>query len=130
MIDFPYAIHGTVIRGFQKARKSGYPTANLLVKNVGALPHGIYLGRSAVSSEKKDLPSIVFFGIPYAIADMPVPRFEVHILNRQKLKLYALTMKVTLISYLRPNKRFSSLAQLKKAIAKDLQNARTFFGIN
>jgi riboflavin kinase/FMN adenylyltransferase len=129
MKKLPQTITGTVVRGLRKAGPLGYPTANLAFDTPPALEHGIYLGRCAISPEQKDLPSIIFYGTPYALGESLPPRFEVHILDQRWLELYNSTLSVRCDTYIRENKKFANPEELTRAIGDDIARAKSYFSM-
>ncbi|MBI4272448.1 riboflavin kinase [Candidatus Uhrbacteria bacterium] len=129
MITLPYTLAGIVIHGFQKAGSLGYPTANLAIDPQSDLSHGVYLGYSTIKEGEKNLPSIIFYGIPYTLDESVPPKFEVHILGRKELDLYDTRVEVTCEKFLRCNKKFASHTELQKAILQDLTEAKKYFSI-
>ena len=129
MTTLPHTLAGMVIHGFQKAGPLGYPTANLAIDSMPDLSHGVYLGRSTLTDDEKNLPSIIFYGIPYTLDEYTPPKFEVHILGQKGLNLYDAHLKVLCEKYLRPNKKFASHAELQEAIMQDLMQAKKYFNI-
>ncbi len=127
MTTLPYTLTGTVIHGLKKARSLGYPTANLSIDPMPDLPHGVYFGYSTLERGEKNLPSVLFYGTPYAIGGLYPPQFEVHILEKIDLNLYGTKLEVTCKKFLRSNKKFTSHAELQEAIMQDLSDAKKHF---
>lgn len=121
-------VSGAVEHGFAQARNSGYPTANLKLTQPLDIPEGIYCARTLLESEHSPVPSIVFYGIPYALPDVVEPRFEVHLLEKGD-NLYGREIAVELVAFVRENRRFDDIKSLERAIEGDIVIVRNYFGI-
>lgn len=124
MIELPTTISGTVVAGAGHARRFGYPTANLDVDALD-LDEGVYFGRTSYE-KNKNIPSVIFYGTPYALPKINKPRFEVHLLDRSG-NLYEKTITVKIEHFARPNQKFATDDELSQAIAADFAAARTYF---
>lgn len=121
-------INGTVEVGFGKARSSGYPTANITLSHPLEISEGIYCALTTIGGEATPVPSIVFYGVPYAIAGVDQPRFEVHLLEKDA-SLYGQELIVQLVAFVRENKKFKDVERLQSAIEEDMQTAREYFNL-
>lgn len=126
-MTLPVTISGTVVAGAGVARRFGYPTANLKVGTL-ELPEGIYLGRASFE-KTHDVPSVIFYGTPYALPEITAPRFEVNLLD-QSANLYGKTITVRIEHFVRPNKTFVSDDELSQAITNDFALAKKYFQIS
>jgi riboflavin kinase/FMN adenylyltransferase len=115
-----WIIEGKVIKGEKRGRKIGFPTCNINIKNY-VLPH---LGVYSVKVEVNNLKRFGIANIGYR------PTFggkklilEVNIFNL-KANLYNKKMKVSFIKFIRPEKKFNSMKQLKIQIKKDITKAK------
>lgn len=118
-------VKGLVEHGLAQARDSGYPTANLSLETLPDISQGTYLGFASIEKEEK-IPSIIFFGIPYILPDITVPRFEVHLLE-QNADLYGRQLTVELTEFVRENQKFSNQESLERAIESDFKIAKKYF---
>ena len=123
-----FSYRGVVVRGDQRGRTLGFPTANLKLENKLALPHGVYATISRVEMNKvvKDYPSVTNVGTrptfqPTA-SELPVV-VESHLLD-VTLDLYGHTLEVQFLKHLRAEKRFTSSDELKAQINLDAELAR------
>ncbi|USR89966.1 bifunctional riboflavin kinase/FAD synthetase [Phormidium yuhuli AB48] len=123
LLGRPYQLQGTVELGQQLGRTLGFPTANL------ALPADKFLPRWGVYSVWAQLedgckwPAVMNLGCrPTVAGDRPT--VEVHLLDWQG-DLYHHSLTVHLMTYLRPERQFSSLDALKAQIHQDCQTARS-----
>ncbi len=122
MLGRPYSIEGQVVHGKHLGHKIGFPTANLhAIKNF--LPKdGVYA--CAVQLGSKFYRAGMNLGKrPTFQEDDHHRQAEVHLLHYYG-QLYGKRMKVHLINYLRPEKKFPSSAALVKQIKKDLKQVQ------
>ncbi|MGP1560516.1 MAG: riboflavin kinase [Helicobacteraceae bacterium] len=141
-----YMLEGAVIRGQGLGAKSLYPTINLQAQSGYAVPkEGVYVGQTeifsagsvvaAAPSEQSVapackisagglLPSVIFVGHRLSTDDSFC--IETHILNGV-VPAQAATLKLHFIDFLRENKKFAKLSELKAAITADIDKARSYF---
>ena len=112
----PWSIKGEVIRGQKRGRKIGFPTCNIKW-NSYALPK---LGVYAVKVESKNFKKSGIANLGYR------PTFngktlllEVNIFGI-KANLYKKILKVSFIKFIRPEKKFKNINELKNQIKKDI----------
>ncbi len=114
---------GKVIKGKQRGKSFGFPTANTkLHKNIA---HGIYISRARVS--QKNYPSLTFIGSAKTFGENDVKTETYFIGSRPNL--YGKWLSVTLIKKIRGNKKFKSQEDLISQMKKDLQIAKKYFKI-
>jgi riboflavin kinase / FMN adenylyltransferase len=119
-----YAILGTVVRGDQLGRRLGFPTANLAAHNEQFPPNGVY----AVDVQRNGtrLRGVANIGVRPTIANASGERLlEVHLFDFDS-DLYGEDLEVTFRRFLRPERKFESLEELKAQIAQDVAAARAF----
>ncbi|WP_287127876.1 bifunctional riboflavin kinase/FAD synthetase [Candidatus Cyanaurora vandensis] len=116
-----YQLRGPVVRGDGRGRTLGFPTANLAVSPRKFLPcSGVYLVQ--VTWDDQAQPGLLNLGYRPTFAGQE-QRVEVHLLDWQG-DLYGKTLTVELLSYLRPESKFTSVAALKQQIQADTCTAR------
>ena len=128
-------ITGTVEKGKQQGREIGFPTANISLKNFLKPPLGVYVSRLKVIINKNSeicndwLPSISNIGTRPTVSGDSI-NLETHIIDLKKnnfeTNLYGKRIKVELIKFLRPEKKFNSLSELQKQIEIDTKRAYDF----
>ncbi|MBM3857915.1 MAG: riboflavin biosynthesis protein RibF [Verrucomicrobia bacterium] len=120
-----YSLTGTVIEGNQKAREFGFPTANLLLPAIQLPPDGVY-AVTAIVGEKKYQGAANIGHCP-TLHDFPFPKtVEVHLFDFVG-DLYGQELTMTPIAYLRPEKKFSSVEELRLQIVKDVESVKKIF---
>ncbi|AFZ03140.1 bifunctional riboflavin kinase/FAD synthetase [Calothrix sp. PCC 6303] len=133
LLGYSYTLIGTVIQGKQIGRTIDFPTANLQLPSDKFLPRkGVYAVRVYQFIETSDTTQHIGFGV-MNIGNRPTVNgvqttTEVHLLDWSG-DLYDQKLTIELQDFLRPERKFPSLADLKTQIQQDAQNAKTFFHI-
>lgn len=118
MLGQPYSIEGLVVHGKKEGRRIGFPTANLKVAEELLPKDGVYA--AAVKLGSKYYRAGMNLGRrPTFQNDDHHRQAEVHLMHYYG-KLYGKTMRVHLLDYLRPEKKFASSELLVRQIQKDL----------
>jgi len=118
----PYALKGLVERGEGRGRGIGFPTANLLLTAPYVLPRtGVYAVRASVQDVPYD--GVMNIGVKPTFGERTDPTIEVHLFDFSG-DLYGRTMRVELIAFLRPERKFSSAGELAAQIRRDAEEAR------
>ena len=120
-----FSISGKVVYGRQLGRTLGFPTANLELHRLRAPLSGVY----AVDVSGPGLNSargVANVGTRPTVNDSIKANLEVHLLGR-KMDLYGKQIEVVFRHKLREELKFDSLEELKKSIARDVENAQTWF---
>ncbi len=100
----------------------GFPTANLKILNKIYPPFGIYGGKVRVEGENECWNAVINIGKNPTLK--PDERsIEVHILDFNR-DIYGKRIYVSLIEFLREEKKFNSMDELKETITKDVLNWR------
>lgn len=120
MLGYPFTICGRVEHGQQLARRLGFPTANIALSTVAALPpYGVY----EVSCEHRgqQLRGIANLGLrPTIREDTKIVRLETHFLGGYSGDLYGEQLTISLRRFLRPETPFRSIDALRDQIAQDI----------
>ena len=124
MLGRTYSISGKVIEGDKLGRKLGTPTANIDIRGLVTPPPGVYSVQAALGPEV--LPAVANLGTRPTVDKTNELRLEVHLLDTAR-DLYGTTMEIFFGEYLRPEKQFASLDELKAQIAHDIDAARKTF---
>jgi riboflavin kinase/FMN adenylyltransferase len=118
-----YKIKGIQIKGQGLGKKELLPTINIeLLKNY-TLPQGVFITKT------NNYPSLTFIGKRSTDNNFSI---ETHIL-KNSFEINTL-VKIEFLDFLRDNKKFDNISQLKKAILEDVKKAKNYFkeknGIN
>jgi riboflavin kinase/FMN adenylyltransferase len=113
----PYAVSGTVVKGDQRGRTIGFPTANLAVWDELLLPaDGVYATYVSVGGERTMAATNV--GVRPTV-NGGQRLVESHLLDFDG-DLYGQSMRVEFIKRIRAEKKFSGLPELKTQIHADV----------
>lgn len=124
MLGRKYYLKGVIEKGQARGRTLGFPTANIR-PDVDFYPKlGVYACRAILSDGRK-LNAVMNLGTnkTFVEGDHQPIKAEVHILDFSQ-DLYGQTIKVELEKFLRDEKKFSSIEELKNQIQQDCQSAR------
>jgi len=124
LLGRPYALRGPVVRGHERGRGLGFPTANMAVTPDRAMPaFGVYVSASYVAGRR--YMSATNIGINPTFDDAR-PTVETYILDFEG-DLYGRELRIELLHRLRPEAKFENLDDLKRQIAADVEAARAYF---
>lgn len=122
LLGHPWQTRAQVIRGDQRGRTIGFPTANMVLGEFLHPAYGIYAARVQVEPEGTWHKAVMSFGIRPQF-QVPQPLLEVHILDFDG-DLYGKTLRVAWHDFLRPEKRYATLELLVAQISEDAKMAR------
>ena len=141
LLGRPYRLAGTVVRGDQRGRDLGFPTANLLLDDPRKLVprHGIYAVRATLAgrtgaarpgagrADGATVDGVMSVGRrPTFEADGAV-KPEVHLFDFAG-DLYGTRLAVDLVAWVRPEERFGSAEALVARMHEDAAQARAALG--
>ncbi|GHF92098.1 bifunctional riboflavin kinase/FAD synthetase [Streptomyces thermodiastaticus] len=118
----PHRVEGVVVRGAQRGRELGFPTANVETLPHTAIPaDGVYAGYLHAQGET----------MPAAISVGTNPQFdgtertvEAYAIDRVGLDLYGLHVAVDFLAFVRGQATFDSLEQLLARMTQDVEQCR------
>ena len=130
MLGRRFTIRGTVVRGDQRGRTIGFPTANVMLPDDMARPaNGVY-ACVYVTPDGLQRPAAVNVGVRptfYDSADSAV--LEAHLLDfpaeGESGDLYGQVAKVQFLYFLRSERRFNGIDELSAQLALDIAETRT-----
>ncbi|WP_085992373.1 bifunctional riboflavin kinase/FAD synthetase [Oceanobacillus senegalensis] len=126
LLKRPFRLNGTVIKGDQRGREIGYPTANLKVNPDKLLPKpGIYAVKVLYKDE--ELTGMANIGTnPTFTADREDLSIEVHIFDYNN-NLYGEELVTEWYKYMREEEKFANVQELIDTMALDEKNIRNYF---
>ncbi len=125
LLDHPMIVIGEVIHGKKIARQLGFPTTNIKMDNNRLYPpSGIYGAFLQVSDKNsKVLYGVVNIGCnPTLKQEMSL---EVHILDFDR-EVYGEKLYIQIVKFMREEKKFSSIDELKATIQADVDRWKLF----
>lgn len=129
MLGRPYEIEGTVIKGDQRGRDLGFPTANIDSANPLLPPNGIYISELAVE-RLGSLRALTSIGTRPTFDGKDV-RVETFVLDGQAdpaaLNLYDESVKLSFRKFLRAELKFDSVDALVAQMHEDVVQAVEYF---
>lgn len=120
MTELPTKIRGKVARGNKRGRVLGFPTANL--NGAAPLAYGVYASQTRIDGTERVWPSVTSYGTRPTF-DGDDQRVETHILDFSG-DIYDREIEVTVLAFIRPERRFGSVADLVTAMQGDIEKAR------
>lgn len=128
LLGRPFGLEETVVRGRQLGRTLGTPTINQQFPGDYLLPRfGVYV--SLAEADGKRYFGVTNVGVKptvgsnRALAETWMPDYS-------GSELYGRTVRVSLLKFLRPERKFPSLQELQAAIVRDGELAREYFRAN
>ncbi len=121
-----FSIEGVVVRGDQRGRRLGYPTANVPTPARAAVPDdGVYAGflRRLDEPMASMLPAAVSVGTNPTFNGID-HRVESYVLDRDDLELYDVAVEVSFVRRLRGQVRFDDVDALVEQMRFDCDTAR------
>ncbi len=116
-----YAITGEVVRGEQRGKELGWPTANLRLPAHRVIPSdGVYAARAGLDHATYDAVAYVGTRPTFGTGERLI---EVNLLDQAK-DLYGRTMTVEFVERLRGDHAFESPEHLSAQIARDVERAK------
>lgn len=122
----PYAVGGFVVRGDQRGRELGFPTANVPISGLCVPADGVYAGWVHVQGER--LPAAISVGTNPTFAGERDRRVESYVLDRE-LDLYGQQIEVEFTHRIRGMVAFESVERLVEVIEGDVAVTRRLLGL-
>ena len=118
LLGRPYAVSGTTVRGKGVGRKIGFPTVNVEPDFLGPLPHGVYAVDTPAGR------AVANFGLAPTMGSRAwkSPVWELNFPGGLESALPR-RFTFTLREFIRPERKFDSMSELRSAIASDIERA-------
>lgn len=125
MLGRPYGVEGRVVRGAERGRTLGFPTANLQPQNRVIPRGGVYV--TATLIEGRWRRSVTNIGTrPTFVSGDAEPSVETYVMDWAG-DLYGDVVRVRFLHRLRDERKFASLEELRRQIERDSARARRYF---
>ncbi len=124
MLGHMHRIEGEVVRGDQRGRELGYPTANMMITGLHPPKFGVYAVRVDVldGDHAGQYDAVASLGVR-PMFDGDVPNLETFLFDFAG-DLYGTRLSVGLVAYLRPEAKFDGLDALIAQMDIDSEQAR------
>jgi riboflavin kinase/FMN adenylyltransferase len=122
MLGAPFQMRGEVVRGDQRGRELGFPTANLVPDEALVCPgHGVYVARADGDCAAVSVGVRPTFGTGRGVL------VEAYLLDRE-VELYGQILRVDFLDRLRGERRFASVDGLVEQMRRDVERSREICG--
>ena len=122
LLNRNWSIEGIVKKGRQQGKKIGFPTCNIDIKDYVIATPGVYAVKVKQKNSNKSLKAIANLGYRPTFNQKKI-LLEVHIFNFSG-NLYNKYLSVEFTKFIRKEKKFKNVDQLKKQIQSDLKVAK------
>lgn len=124
LLGRPWEIEGRVEQGDRRGRTLGFPTANMALGDYVVPALGVYAVRVMIeeAAESAWHPAVANLGRRPTVDGSRI-QLEVHLFDFDQ-DLYGRHLRVRLLEFLRPEKKFDGLEALRAQIAEDCLRAR------
>lgn len=113
----PFMVEGTVVKGDQRGRELGFPTANIVPDDHLAIPgHGVF------AAFANGVPAAVNVGVRPTFETGRGVLIETYLIDREE-DLYGKTLRVAFVERLRGEKRFPGAEELIEQMHRDVEDA-------
>jgi riboflavin kinase/FMN adenylyltransferase len=114
----PFMVEGEVVKGDQRGRELGFPTANFVPDDRLAIPgHGVY------AAFADGVPAAVNVGVRPTFESGRGVLIETYLIDRDE-DLYGRTLRVAFVERLRGEKRFPDAERLIAQMRRDVDDAK------
>lgn len=121
LLGHPHILTGQVVHGKQLGRTLGIPTANLLLPPELVTPRfGVYAGNALIGDQR--FPAVTNIGVRPTVSGKGIT-VEPWLLDYSG-ELYDKTITLELTHFLRPERKFDSLEELKAEIERNAEQTR------
>lgn len=122
-----YVLEGSVVKGYQRGRTIGVPTANLDCGDQHVPADGVYAGRCTVGGTT--YPAAVSIGTMQTFGRNLRHQIEAHLIGFDG-DLYGQVLQVEMLDWLRDQRKFAGIEALKAKMAEDIETTRRLAGFN
>lgn len=119
LLEQPYAVSGRVVKGFQRGRQIGFPTANIRPRTSVLLPNGVYAVRACVDDVEHKAVANVGINPTFGENQRTI---ETHLFDFSA-DLYGKRIRVSFVEHLREERKFPSIEELVQQIREDADRA-------
>ncbi len=121
-LGYNFYVEGPVMHGLENGRKINFPTLNMEIDDK-LLPNGVYITRTFIDG--KIYKSMTNIGTHPSISELSKPIIETNVIDFSEF-IYGKVVKVEFLKFIRDQKKFPSLNDLKEQLKKDLIQAQNY----
>ncbi len=126
LLGYAYFAHGQVTAGKRLGRTIGFPTLNVPWVPELTPRFGVYAVRVSNGEGGETFPAVANYGVRPTVESALEPRLEAHLLGACPFG-EGDHVKVEWLRFLRPERKFAGLEELRAQIAQDRAEAERFF---
>jgi len=115
-----WCIEGMVVKGAQRGRKIGFPTCNIKLNSYTIPKLGVYSVHVQINNLKKKGIANIGYRPTFNGKSLLL---EVNIFGIKR-NLYKKILKISFVKFIREEKKFKNINQLKNQIKKDITSAK------
>ncbi|TCJ21462.1 bifunctional riboflavin kinase/FAD synthetase [Nocardioides jejuensis] len=125
----PFTVSGVVVKGDQRGRELGFPTANVPTPVDAAAPcDGVYAGILTRNDTGESYPAAISVGTNPTFDGVVGRRVESYVIDRTDLDLYGVDVTVAFVEHLRGMVKFEGIEKLVETMHDDVRRARVILG--
>ena len=124
LLGHAYCLAGSIVKGRNRGREIGFPTANLQTANELIPPNGVYATTLTVDGVVR--AALTNIGVNPTFGDSATVTIETHVL-RFEGDLYGREVQLGFVQRLRDERRFDDVDGLKAQIEADRRSAERLF---
>ncbi|QIX26265.1 bifunctional riboflavin kinase/FAD synthetase [Nocardioides sp. JQ2195] len=126
----PFTVRGAVVKGDQRGRDLGFPTANVPTTDAVAAPaDGVYAGWLRRLDTDERFPAAISVGTNPTFDGVRERRVESYVLDRTDLELYGVEVEVAFVGRIRGMVKFEGIEKLVETMEDDVVRTREILGL-
>lgn len=124
LLNHPYLTSGTIVRGFRRGHKIGFPTANLQTQSSKVLPAvGVYATKTKIDGKWYDSMTNVGYNETFANQKMTI---ETHLFGFNE-EAYGKPMTIAWYKFIRGDQKFAGISELADQLQRDQKAVQQYF---
>lgn len=125
-----YSVSGVVVKGDQRGRDLGFPTANVPTSGIAAPADGVYAGWLRLArADAEPLPAAISVGTNPTFHGQRDRRVEAYVLDRTDLDLYGVRVEISFVARIRGMVEFEGVEALVETMKVDVEETRRLLAL-